>query len=288
MLALRTVLDPGDEVIFMSPPYFFYRAMITIAGGRPVVAQLDRTSWDLDLGLGRRHHHRTHPSAHRQLPEQPDRQDRHHRDPRGPGRTPPVRQQRNGRPIYLLSDEAYSRILFDGNAFHSPGEFYPSSVLVQTYSKTALAPSEKLGYLALPPTMPDRELVRGALAVVQLADGWAVPNAVMQYALPDIDAMSIDLAHLQEKRDRVVEGLRGHGYELTVPEATFYVLVRSPMPDDWAFTELLASRGVFIMPGSLVEPPGYFRISLTATMDMIDYALPVFGEVRRELTSAAG
>ncbi len=161
-------------------------------------------------------------------------------------------------------------------------------MLVQTYSKTALAPSEKLGYLALPPTMPDRELVRGALAVVQLADGWAVPNAVMQYALPDIDAMSIDLAHLQEKRDRVVDGLRGHGYELTVPEATFYVLVRSPIPDDWAFTELLASRGVFIMPGSLVELPGYFRISLTATMDMIDYALPVFGEVRRELTSTAG
>ena len=274
-LALQAILDPGDEVVFISPPWFFYEAMIIAAGGTPVRVAADRTTFDLDVpAIADAVTARTR-AVVVNTPHNPT------------GKIyPPATLERlaavlteasarHGRPLYLVSDEAYSRILFDGRPFHTPGRFYPRTFLVHTYSKSALAPGQRLGFVALPPTMPDRDRVGEALMVAGFLSG-GVPDAIMQYALADIDALSIDLAHLQRKRDRMVAALRGQGYELPVPEATFYLLPRSPIADDVAFAELLARRDVYVLPGRAVEMPGYFRLSLTATDAMIDRALPVF------------
>src|SRR5690606_37893060 len=124
---------------------------------------------------------------------------------------------RNGRPIYLLSDEAYSRIVFDGRDFPSPTAFYPDSLLVYTYGKTLLTPGQRIGYIALPPTMTDRQPLREALFAAQIVAGWAFPNALLQHALADLETVSIDMVHLQGKRDKLVAALRKLGYDLQVP-----------------------------------------------------------------------
>jgi aspartate aminotransferase len=82
------------------------------------------------------------------------------------------------------------------------------------------------------------------------------------------------------------EALRRFGYDVTMPEATFYMMVRSPLADDRAFTTILARRNVFVGPGHIFEMPGYFRISLTANDDMVDRALPGFEAAWREATTA--
>jgi aspartate aminotransferase len=104
----------------------------------------------------------------------------------------------------------------------------------------------------------------------------------MQYALAEIDPMSIDLARLQSRRDRMVAALRSYGYELRVPQATFYLLVRSPIDDDVEFARRLRRDRVLVLPGRTVDMPGFFRISLTATDDMIDRALPIFATAMRD------
>jgi aspartate aminotransferase len=184
--------------------------------------------------------------------------------------------ERHGRTIYLISDEAYSRILFDGVDFPSPTAYYPASLLLYTYGKTLLTPGQRIGYIALAPDFPGREALRDALFVAQLLTAYAFPNALLQHALPDLEKLSIDLAHLQRKRDRVVGELRRQGYELHVPQGTFYLLPRSPLADDLAFTDLLAEHNIFVLPGTVVEMPGHFRISLTASDEMIERALPGF------------
>jgi aspartate aminotransferase len=98
----------------------------------------------------------------------------------------------------------------------------------------------------------------------------------MQHALADLDGLSIDIAHLQRKRDRMIEALRTMGYHVHTPEGTFYLLPASPWADDVAFCELLGEFDILVLPGSVTEIPGYFRISLTATDTMIDRALPGF------------
>jgi len=195
---------------------------------------------------------------------------------------------RNGRAIYLLSDEAYYRILYDGRRYESPTESYPRSILIYTYGKQLLTPGERIGFLALPPTMAagERRQLRNAITMAQLVGGWSWPNAVLQYALADIDRLSVDIGKLERKRDRMIQGLREAGYELHVPEGTFYLLPKSPWPDDWAFTKHLAESDVFVLPGEVVDLPGYFRISITASDAMIDKALPVFAAAAKERVPA--
>jgi aspartate aminotransferase len=275
-MVLGAVVDPGDEVIFISPPWFFYEAFITAAGGVPVRAQVNTTTFDLDIdaiaaALSRRTRAIIVNSPH---------------NPTGKIYPPDTLQrlaavlaeasQRSGRPIYLLSDEAYSRIVFDGRPYNSPTAYYPDSFLIYTYGKTLLTPGQRLGYVVLPPTMPDREQIRTALSLSQLVTGYAVANALLQHGLADLEALSIDIVHLQQKRDRMIDGLRAIGYEVHVPEGTFYLLPKAPWTDDGAFADLLLSHDIAVLPGTCVELPGYFRISLTANDEMIDRSLPGF------------
>jgi len=276
-ITVGTVTDPGDEVVFLSPPWFFYEALIIAAGATPVRVPVRQPSWDLDLdAIAAAITERTraiivnspnNPTGRIYTPQQLE----------GLARVLTEASERNGRPVYLVSDEAYWRIVFDDREFRSPTEFYPWSFLVYTYGKTLLTPGQRLGYVALPPTMPDRETMRTALMVAQLCiGGHGVPNAVLQRALADLEALSIDVKALQRRRDRVVEALRAAGYDVHTPEGTFYLLPRSPIEDDVAFTEQLAKDKVFVLPGTLVEMPGWFRISVTGNDEMVERALPVF------------
>lgn len=281
-LAMQAVIDPGDEVIFISPPWFFYEAMIISSGAAPVRVRVNPTTYDLDIdAIAAAITPRTrgiiintphNPTGKIYLPETLEQL----------AMVLTQASELHGRPIHIFSDEAYSRILFDHRIFTSPGRYYPQTFMLHTYSKSALAPGQRLGFIALPPEMPDRLDIRAALMMVSLSSAVGMPDAVMQYALADIDPLLIDLDHLQEKRDWMVDALREQGYELHVPEATFHLLPRSPIADDVAFTNFLAARDVFVLPGAAVEMPGYFRISLTATDAMIDRALPVFAEAIRE------
>ena len=284
VISLRVLTDPGDEVIYLSPPWFFYRGMIQQLGATPVRVPVARPSWDIDVEAVERAITARTRAIIVNSPNNPS------------GRLYPretldrlatvleTASQRNGRRIFLISDESYSRILFDGRAYVSPTESYPHSLLIYTYGKQLLTPGERIGYLALPPEMPldQRTALRQGVLMTQILGGWMWPNTVPQYALPELEELSIDLAKLQRRRDRVVRALTDAGYTLHTPEGTFYLLVPSPWPDAKAFVEHLASKRVLVLPGSTYEMPDTFRISLTGSDAMFDAALPVFAAAIRE------
>ncbi len=281
-MCIRAVADPGDEVVFCSPPWFFYEALIVGAGATPVRVRVDLETWDLDVGAIEAALTERTRAIVVNSPNNPTGKiyPRETLDRLAGVLT--AASERNGRPIYLISDEAYSRIVFDDREFTSPTEPYPFSLLVYTYGKQLLTPGERMGYVALPPTMPDRESLRGPMLLAQLAlGGHGVPNAVLQRAIPDLDALSVDVKALQGRRDRLVEALRSFGYEVHPPEGTFYLLPTSPDPDDVAFSERLGAEKVYVLPGSLVEMPGRFRISVTGTDEMVERAIPVFEAAAR-------
>ena len=279
---MNTLLEQGDEVIYISPPWFFYEAMIVAAGAKPVPVRTNMQTFDLDLAaIAGAITARTR-AIIINSPNNPT------------GRIYPPEtlealadlltnaQKRTGRPIFLLSDESYNRIIYDGRTYPSPTTYYPYSFMIYTYGKTLLTPGQRIGYIALPPEMPERETLRGLFFVNQLAMGYAFPNALLQHAIPDLEKLSIDIKHLQTKRDWMVKELRKIGYELHSPEGTFYLLPRSPLEDDNAFIDLLAEQHIYCLPGSMMEMPGYFRISLTASDEMIRRALPGFAAARQK------
>src|SRR5258706_16217101 len=101
---------------------------------------------------------------------------------------------RIGRRIFLLSDEPYRRLRFDGHDFVSPATLYPWTLISYSYGKVLLSPGQRLGYLAISPLMPatDRQVLRDAMFSAQMALGWCYPNAVMQYTVTDLEGLSID------------------------------------------------------------------------------------------------
>ncbi|WIG58739.1 MAG: aminotransferase class I/II-fold pyridoxal phosphate-dependent enzyme [Ktedonobacterales bacterium] len=279
-VALGAVVDAGDEVIFITPPWFFYEPLIVGAGGVPVRVKIDPATFDLDVdAIAAACTPRTR-AIIVNSPNNPTGKLYSRETLQRLGAVLAEASRRNGRPIYLLSDEAYSRILFDGRAYISPTEFYSHAFLLYTYGKTLLTPGQRLGYIAIPPAMPDRDAVREAVALSQLVTSYAVANALLQHALADIEALSIDIAHLQARRDRMVAALRDIGYQAHVPEGTFYLLPQSPWADDRAFADLLLAHDILVLPGTWVEMPGYFRISLTANDAMIERSLAGFAAAR--------
>ncbi len=275
-LALKAVADPGDEVVYSLPPWFLYESLVLEAGLVPVKVTIDPATFDLDLDAitaaitprtrivilctPNNPTGRIYPAATLQ-------------------RLAAVLDEasaRTGRRIYIVSDKPYNRIVYDGAAFRSPLEFYPHAFLAYSYGKTLLAPGQRIGYLALPPAMPGREEMRDAIRTLQFATGFVFPNAVLQYALPRLEELRFDIDLFQRKRNLMVDALREIGYRVSRPEGTFYLFPESPIGDDEAFVRILAERGILVMPGRIFETPGYFRISLTATLETIEASLPGF------------
>ena len=178
-ICLHAVTGPGDEVVYVSPPWFFYETLILESGATPVRVSADQESWDLDLdaiaaAIG--------PRTAAIIVNSPN-------NPTGRiypratldalARILTEAGERNGRPIYLLSDEAYNRIVYDGREYPTPVASYPWSFYLYTYGKTHLAPGLRFGYIAVPPTMPGREDLRGPLLLAQVARGWAFPDRAL-------------------------------------------------------------------------------------------------------------
>jgi aspartate aminotransferase len=281
-VALRTLVEPGDEVIFLSPPWFFYELLILAAGGEPVRVRLEPPAFDLDV---ERIAAAINPRTRAVLINSPH-------NPSGRVYPPAMLEaltealtdasDRVGHPVWIISDEPYNRILFDGREFHSPAEMYPHTVITYSYGKTLLAPGQRIGYLTVPPTLPERAEIREEVLIQQMGTGYAFPNALLQHALADLEKLSIDIGALERRRDRLVPALREMGFDASLPEGTFYTMARSPIEDDVAFGDILARHRVLVLPGTIVEVPGWFRISLTASDEMVEMGLPRFAAAMAE------
>ena len=254
-VALGAIVDPGDEVIFISPPWFFYEALILARRAQ------SRCGCKIES-----RHLRSRPGG-----------DRRRRSPRAPARSSSTRRTtrpaastrrrrwrrwpaccrrthgRHGRPIYLLSDEAYSRIVFDGHASRRRPAFYPHTFLIYTYGKTLLTPGQRIGYIALPPTMPAgaRGAAPGAVRLRSWSPARPSRTRCSSTRCADLEQLSIDVvASSAQARPPGRRRCATFGYERARRRGTFYLLPRSPLADDLAFTELLAEQDVFVLPGT--------------------------------------
>ena len=280
MVAFRLVIDAGDEVVYSEPAWFCYEPMLLAANAVPRKVMLRKEAFDLDLAaieaaisprtrlviVNTPHNPTGRIYSRASLQALADLLER--------------ASAKVGHRIFLLSDEPYRRLRFDGRDFTSPASLYPWTLISYSYGKVLLAPGQRLGYLALSPLMPaaDRHALSSAMFAAQMALGWCYPNAVMQYAVPDLEKLSIDQAALARRRDRFLATLLKAGYSVLPPEGTFYLWSKWTNSDPQRQWSALADRDVFVLPGSTMNAAGYFRISLTASDEMVEQALPAFAE----------
>jgi aspartate/methionine/tyrosine aminotransferase len=277
-LAFSILLNPGDECIIPVPGWFLYETSLSLCHAVAVKVPLRDADFDLDVGaieaaitartwivvVNTPHNPTGVIYSRERLQDLAAMLER--------------KSKEFGRPIFILSDEPYRRIRFDGASFTSPAEVYPWTLIDYSFGKVLLAPGLRLGYLAICPTMPAeaRATLSAAAEKTQLALGCAFPDSILQYAVKDLETVSIDVAAYQRKRDRLYDALTQWGYAMTQPAGTFYLWGKAPGGNAVAFAAAMARRGIFIMPGTLFERPGDFRISLTGNDAMIEASLPAF------------
>jgi len=184
-----------------------------------------------------------------------------------------------GRVIYLISDEPYRKLVYDGVAVPPIFPVYRNSIVANSYSKELSLAGERIGYLALHPEADD---------FAQLVDGFIFANRVlgfvnapglMQRLVARCHGTTVDVSTYQRKRDRLYAGLVAAGFEVKKPQGAFYFFPKSPLPDDVEFVRELQKFKVLAVPGSGFAGPGYFRLAYCVDDATIERSLPIFKEV---------
>jgi len=184
-------------------------------------------------------------------------------------------EARFGGPIYIVSDEVHRDVAWGTRPVHSPLQDYARSVSIYSFGKAFAIQGQRIGYIAVSPRMPDLDEIRTTIERCVRVMGFGHPTSIMQRAMIDLLDLTPDVTALARAQSTVRRALTSHGYEVCDADATFYVYVKSPIADDFQFAELLASRGVLVVPSTMFHDPGYVRLSLTARETALASALPV-------------
>jgi aspartate aminotransferase len=279
---LKTILDPGDEVIASVPCFMEYNAYVDNHGGRLVLAP-SRPDFDLDVDaiVGM-----IQPRTAALIINSPN-------NPTGriyPEST--LRKlsaallqagKKTGRAIYLLSDEPYRKLAYDGAKVPGVMGLYPHSLVMASYSKDLSLPGERIGYVAVNPAADDAaRLIDGIILCTRIL-GYVNAPALMQRVVARIQGMAVDVEIYRRKRDLFSTALSSMGYQFAVPEGAFYIFPKAPGGDDLAFVKALQEELILAVPGRGFGMPGYFRIAYCVDTPVIERSLPGFERVIRKL-----
>jgi aspartate aminotransferase len=184
-----------------------------------------------------------------------------------------------GRTIYLVSDEPYRKIVYDGTAVPSIFKVYPHSIVATSYSKDLSIAGERIGFAAVHPEARYKTEIMGAMALAIRILGFVNAPALMQRVVAELQGASVDVRAYRRKRDRLCAGLAEAGYEFAVPAGAFYLFPRTPIEDDVAFVRELQQERILTVPGSGFGVPGHIRIAYCVEDQTIVDALPGFRRV---------
>lgn len=266
-ILMRTLLDPGDEVILLAPFFSEYRPYVTNMGGVPVIVGSDKEHLPDLAKLRSALTDRTR-AILINSPNNPSGALYPQNVIEGIADILNAHREETGRLVHMISDEPYARLLFNPKELVRVLELYPAAWLVRSHSKDLGLAGERIGYLAWGPSLALPETLN-ALRNSARALGFVNAPALMQRLLPRVFDATVDVSQYQKRVDAFVDILQQAGLECVRPRASFFVFPKSPIADDSAFTEALVSHGVLAVPGSSFGKPGYFRCSLTQPLDRV-------------------
>jgi aspartate aminotransferase len=274
-VALKALLDPGDEVLTPIPCFVEYKFYADNHGG---VLKTVATKPDFELD----------PDAIAAAitaktkvflinsPNNPTGQVYSAESLKALAKILEQKGREFNRTIYLLSDEPYRKIVYDGVEVPSIFTAYPDSIIGTSYSKDISIPGERIGFLAVNPAATYKKDLMAAMTVANRILGFVNAPALMQRVVACMQGMSVDISEYARKRDLLCNGLAGFGYEFIKPPGTFYLFPRSPIPDDVEFVNALKEERILVVPGSGFNGPGYFRIAFCVSDDTIKKSMPGF------------
>lgn len=272
---LKTLLDPGDEILSPAPYFVEYNAYADNHGG-VLKTVPTRSDFTLDLEAMEAAITEKTKAVLINSPNNPTGQIYSEDSLKDLGEMLVRKGEALGRTLYLISDEPYRKIVFDGATVPSIFACYDNSIIASSYSKDISLPGERIGYAAVNPRATHRQLLLGGLGLSNRILGFVNAPALMQRVVACMQGMSVDIGEYARKRDLICDGLAECGYTFTKPPGAFYLFPQSPDPDDVKFVQTLQEELVLVVPGSGFGGPGHFRIAFCVEDDVIVNAIPGF------------
>ncbi len=275
---LKTIMDPGDEVIIMAPYFSEYIFYIHNHQGKVVIAETDE-QFDLDLAeLDRKISPRTK-AIIINSPNNPTGKIYNKKSLMGFMMLLKDREKKYQKDIYVISDEPYREIAFDDKKVTSIVSLYENAFMSYSWSKSLAVPGDRIGYIAVNPEMNDVNRVIDGLIFSTRILGFINATAVMQLAVGELLNATVKVSYYETKRDYIYKRLSEAGYEIAKPEGTFYIFPKAPGGDDLAFIQKAKQRRVLIVPGMGFGRAGFFRLSFCVDDRTIERGLDQLVEI---------
>ena len=274
-VALKTVLDQGEEVLVLSPYFVEYLFYIDNHNG---VGKLVRTNEDFTLNL-KEIEAAISPKTKAIIlnsPNNPSGRIYDENSLNNLGILIETIKQKNNQTIYLLSDEPYSKIVYDGAKVPSIFQACANSIIATSYSKDLSLPGERIGFLAVNPKMESWKQVIDGLTFCNRILGFVNAPALMQRILTRLQGVTVNVLEYKWKRDKLCQGLADAGYSFFKPEGAFYLFPKSPIPDDVKFVNILLRENILAVPGTGFGTPGHFRLAYCVEDRVIEGSLDGF------------
>lgn len=282
-VVLKTVLNPGEEVIIPRPYFVEYNFYLDNHQGVPKVVPT-KPDFSLDFeAIEEAVTERTR-AVLINSPNNPTGKVYPEGELKTLSHLLADSSKKFGQPIYLISDEPYRKIVYEGISVPSIFDVYDESFVVTSFSKDLSLPGERIGYAALNPEMSDKAMIAGGMVLCNRILGYVNAPALMQRAVSYLLEESVDVSMYQKKRDMLHDGLAACGYDLVKPEGAFYLFPRTPIEDDVAFVSALQEENILTVPGSGFGGPGHFRIAYCVEDKIIEKALPGFERTMKKFS----
>ena len=282
-VALKSILNPGDEVIAFAPYFGEYNNYVANYDGNMVIITPDTKTFQPNLAEFEQKITNKTACVIVNSPNNPTGVIYSRETLTKMGEILEKKQKEFGRTIYLITDEPYRELAYDGIEVPWVPDFYRNTIVGYSYSKSLSLPGERIGYLLIPSEADDFNDLTGAASVATRILGFVNAPSIMQLVIGRCIDASTDLSYYDRNRNTLYEGLTKCGFTCQKPEGAFYLFMKSPIEDDKEFANIAKKYNILIVPGSTFMCSGFVRIAYCVSYETVVNSLPKFEMLAKEL-----
>lgn len=281
-IILKTVLNPGDQVIVFAPYFVEYGAYVRNYDGELAVISPDHETFQPNLREFESKIQRNTKAVIINTPNNPTGVVYSEETIQSISEILRRKQEELETDILLISDEPYRELVYDGVTVPYVTHYYDNTVVCYSYSKSLSLPGERIGYLVIPDAVTDSSAVFAAACIANRVLGSVNAPSLMQRVVMRCVDEEVNVSAYEKNRNLLYSALQEYGFRCIKPEGAFYLFMKSPVPDEKEFCETCKKHKVLVVPGSSFACPGYVRIAYCVSYEQIERSLPAFRMIAKE------
>lgn len=281
-VALKTILNPGEEVIIFAPYFLEYNWYVNNYDGKVVQAPTDKTTFYPDVESFEKLITDKTRVVILNNPNNPTGVVYKEETIKQIAEILERKQKELGRTIFLISDEPYRELAYDGVEVPYLTKYYDNTIVAYSYSKSLSLPGERIGYLVIPSEMEESQLVFDTASNANRIIGCVNAPSLQQKLIGKCVDVKVDLDYYDKNRTALYEGLKECGFDCVKPEGAFYMFLKSPVADENEFCAAAKKYNILMVPGTAFACPGYVRLAYCVSYETIVNSMDGFKKLAAE------